>query len=104
MCVWLDYLIPLLKKDKELSLVKDEKLKDIYHKYVYVATYVSKMWSMIRNYRKENEYVYVALASMILVAVALVGKTVNNILLVWAILVSLIAIAAAYLDSDLKTK
>ena len=76
---------------------------------------------MIRNYRKENEYVYVALASMILVAVALVGKTVNNILLVWvsapfnghfyrfktsvqAILVSLIAIAAAYLDSDLKTK
>lgn len=54
MCVWLDYLIPLLKKDKELSLVKDEKLKDIYHKYVYVATYVSKMWvrTFIRLYSR----------------------------------------------------
>jgi len=102
--VWVDYLIPLLKKDKEQSLAKDEKLKDVYHKYVYVVTYFTRLWNTVRNYRKENEYVYVALITMTLIATALVGKSVNNCLLVWAFLVSLLAVLAAFMDGDLKTK
>merc|ERR1711972_933493 len=41
--VWADHLLPLLKADREQSLVKDERLKDLYYKYVYVATYFSFM-------------------------------------------------------------
>jgi hypothetical protein len=103
-CVWVDYLLPLLKKDKEQSLAKDEKLKDIYHKYVYAVSFISKLWGNVRSYRKDNEYIYVALTTMTLVATALLGKTINNILLVWAFLVSSIAVLAAFLDGDLKTK
>ena len=37
----------------------------------------------IQSYRKENEYVYVAFASLSLITIALVGKAVNNLLLLW---------------------
>lgn len=103
-CIWIDYLLPFLKNSEEQSLVKDEKLKDIYHKYVYVATYCSKLWTTVRSYRKDNEYVYIAFATMSLVTLAVLGKSINNILLFWAVSVSSIAVLAAYLDGELKTR
>jgi len=100
--VWIEWGFGFFADDD--AIVEDERLKEIYHKYVYVSTYLTKITETMAKYKKDSEQVYLIFVTLALLGLMFIASSINNILLIWAFTACGITCLAALLDGDVKIR